>query len=216
MALGDAYASVPEYRLWKGKFSSDDDLVLEWCLEAVSRVIDQKLNQPFGFNKDVVASTRWYGPGELIAPIATTSGLIVKMSGSYSSIDWASIDALTSTDYELLPRNPQAGWPYTDINIYSLMNRYYGNPVTSPVAINPDTYRSPEYRVQITAIHGWPEVPKAIKWATVELTAMLGGESVWSTNRIQELDQTIEASPQARSLLKDLMRVYSPMPIGIA
>lgn len=51
-------------------------------------------------------------------------------------------------------------------------------------------------------------VQEAIKWATIELVAMLLNASVFSTDRIQDIDQQVGASPQARSILNGLMTNY--------
>lgn len=210
MANGDSYCSVPEYRLAKGLQSGNDDLALEWQLAAVSRLLDLKLNQPYGFNVDETVTTRIYGARDQIAPIASTVGLIIKAATGAFPLDWPATTALVAdTDYELLPRNPRAGWPYTGINLLT----------TGPSVISPSTYRGSvwgtSYRLQITALHGWPAVPEAIKESTIQLTAILRAESPFATDRIQELDQAVGTSLQARGILKSLYELYNLAPIGV-
>lgn len=208
MAVGDPYATVPQYRAFKR--SERDSLFLEWCLEAVSRVLDLKCSQPGnGFNKDDTVTARVYGPRDQIHPIASTAGLVVKLSSGVA-INWAGITALVlDTGYELLPHNPAPGWPYTGISLLT------SSPVT-PI-IDPVNYRSSDYRLQVTAIHGWPSVPRAIQRACLELTAILEQSSIFLTNRVQEdATSVIEASPQGRAILKSLYEAYNPYPIGVA
>lgn len=208
MANGDSYATVDDYYKVKDKKSQDDAGILEWQLVAVSRLLDLKLNQPYGFNQDAVVTTRVYGPGDQIAPIASVTGLVVKTAATGAAIDWPSIAALVlDTDFELTPLNPRAGWPYTGISFFTS--------VPYDVVINPSTYRGTNYRTQVTAIHGWPGVPEAIKDSTIRLTSILREESVFTTDRVQELDQAVGVSLQARGLLKSLYEVYNPYPVGV-
>ena len=215
MALADSYATPAEYRNHPdiSKTSLADDVILGWCLEAISRVIDAKTNQPYGFNKDDSVTTRIYAGDDRFAPIASTTGLVVKASAASAPIDWDDVDAMVlDTDFELLPRNALTGplpKPYTDIKLL-------GWGVTPVSQFQPKTYMPSVYRVRVTAIHGWPSVPQQIKWATIVLTAMLGGESIYTTGRINELDAAVDASPQARALLRDLWRTLNPLPVAVA
>lgn len=209
MAIGDAYATAQKYRALKQGLSAADDILLDLELKAVSRLIDRKTNNPFGYNKDATVTTRVYLKDEETAPIASTAGLIVKATTSALPITWADVTALTlDTDFELLPRNPISGWPYTALQIIGWAS-------VPPSVWTPQTYNPDTYRVQVTAIHGWPAVPDEIMFATVELTALLRAESPYATDRIQELDQVVAASPQARSILKALYAQFNPRPIAI-
>lgn len=216
MAINDPYATPEEYRAFKGANSARDDVALEVQLRAVSRLLDQRLNQPYGFNKDAddAPSVAFYGVRDLPRPIADSTGMIVKTAYTGSAIDWDAATALVlDSDYELTPQSPAPGFPYTGI-------RLYGYGVSSPDIIMIGSYygrsRS-NLRARVEAIHGWPEVPDAIKWATIELTAMIRGEGIYATGRISELGvSTIDASPDARRLLADLSKTFNPFPVGFA
>lgn len=208
MALSDSYASVPQLKAAKAKLLSDDDLALARGLRAIARLIDLKANQPYGFNRDQEVTTRIYAPGDQMAPIAVTTDLVVKASSGWPIV-WADVDALVrDTDFELLPRNPRDGWPHTSI-------RLVGWSSTPPSVFTPQTYMPTDYRVQVTAFHGWPSVPDAIVEANMELLMILRGESPFATDRITELDTVVNASPQARAILRDLYQLYNPWPIGV-
>lgn len=207
-----AYAAPQEYRNHPlvNKSSAEDDYFIGRTLEAVSRMLDRKLNEPYGFHKDTVATTRVYESGQTIVPIASTAGLVVKASGGWPVV-WAEIDPLTiNEDFELLPQSPLPDHPYTGL--------YLGPwPYTEwpPLVLDPTTYRATNYRVQVTAIHGWPAVPAAIKDATIILAATLIGESIYTTGRINELDNVVETSPQARMILKSLYQTYNRYPVAV-
>lgn len=213
MALGDAYATPQDYRthpLINQRQGGDNEATAQ-MLQAVARFLDRKLGQVYGFNKDAAVTTRVYWGGDEIAPIASTAGLIVKATTSWPP-DWASITALVvDEDFELLPLNALTGpesRPYTDI-------RLAGWSMTPPGTFLPKTYYPTEYRVQVTAIHGWPAVPAAIKQANIILASMLAADSLFASGRIQEIDQAIDASPQARALLRDLHQAYSRYPVVV-
>ena len=210
MAIGDSYATPEEYRLFKGANSARDDVVLGIQLNAVSRLLDKRLNQPYGFNRDADGGppVAVYGVRDVPRPIADTTDISVKTAYSGSAIDWADATALVlDSDYGLTPATPAPGFPYSGIELYG-----YG-PQQS--IINIGTYRGrsglSQLRIRVEAIHGWPSVPDAIKWATIELVAMLRADSLFATGRISELGgATVDASPDARRLLRDLTRQFDP------
>jgi len=182
---------------------------LDWRLEAMSRVLDRKLAQPAGFSKDAAVTTRVYtGDGSRCLPlryaIASVTGLVVKRDTDNDG-SFADETALTlNTDFELRPLDADQGpeaRPWTELYIPDWAATYYS------------WYE--RYRVQVVAIHGWPAIPQAIKLATIELTAMVAGDSTFTTNRINELDQAVDASPQARAILRDLWQVYNFYPIAV-
>lgn len=202
---------MPEYRLTKALESGRDDLALERQLAAVSRLLDRKLNQPYGFNVDATVTTRIYGPGDNIAPIASLIGLIVK-AATGTPIDWSSVTALTiNEDFETLPYGALSGPEPAPITALRLV----GWGAQPPSVWTPKTYIPDDFKVQVTALHGWPAVPEAIKEATIQLTAILRAESPFATDRIQELDQAVGTSGQARAILKALYEVYNAMPVAI-
>lgn len=209
--LNAQYAYVPEYRAAKDKTTSDDDLVIERQLKAISRYIDMKLS-PLFFWKDDEVSTRTYQKYDQIAPFYSTTGLVVKASTG-SAINWASVTALTlDTDFELLPINALSGPEpqfFTGINLLS-----WG---MTPVGTwQPKYYVPDDYRYRITALHGSSSVPDAIVEATIELTAILRLESPRATNSINELNQVLSTSRVAQGIIAELLGVYHPTGIVVA
>lgn len=209
MAIGDPYATPEEFRSFKGANSAREDTMLLIQLRAVSRLLDQKLNQPYGFNRDADGSpsVAIYGPRDLPRPIADSTDISVKTAYAGSAIDWDAATALVlDSDYELTPTNPAPGYPWTGISLYG-----YG---PTPDIIQIGSYRGrsqSQIRVRVEALHGWPAVPDAIKWATIELVSILRGEGIFATGRISELGgATIDSSPEARRLMRDLYRQFDP------
>ena len=208
MAIAAAYATVDEYKAVKGlEFDSTHDLVIGRQLLAMSRGLDRKLAQPTGFNKDEAVTNRLYvGSGTrclAVEPIASTVGLVIKVNASHNG-DFSGETAFPNTDYQLRPLNADKGpepQPWTQIYLPDWSTRgYWGE----------------GYGVQVTGIHGWPEVPEAIRLATIELTAMaLRIEGAYATGRIQELDQVENASPQARAQLRGLYERYNRYPVAV-
>jgi hypothetical protein len=217
MAIGDAYASVEDYKAITNKSSTADDLWVGRALLAFSRYIDHKLDRRSGFNKDTVATIRlymprstrptrtdwaesenpWlYGGRSRVLDVQDIGGAITSITIDETKTGAYSL-TLASTDYELLPLNAAVGpepRPYKQIGLLE----WGGHPTWTPGA-----------RVKVTAIHGWPAVPQAIKLATIEMTAILRVESPFAADRIQEFDQVVNASPQARGILNSLMTNYS-------
>ena len=210
MAIGDAYATAAEYRAAVDRTDAADDAIIGRDLTALSRYLDWKLNQRAGFQKDAAVTVRVYeGDGTrrllLRFSIASATGLIVTRDTDADG-DFADETALTSnTDFELRPldadKYPEAR-PWTELYIPSWAPTY-------------GTWYEGE-RVQVTAIHGWPAVPAAIKSGTIWLTSIVRIESPYATQQIQELDQLVQASPQARSILNGLMQSYNHYPVVVA
>lgn len=217
MAIGDAYASVPEYRAWVKDENSSASLVDDTYLIAISRYIDFKLGRKSGFNKDAAATERLYvvpSSGRTPQPGWAESENPWLAGGSKRYLDVEDIVTVTSikldeardgsysttlsaSDYELLPLNANTGpepRPYKQIGMTE-----WGNYPGLPGGM----------RVKVTAIHGWPAVPEAIKVATIQFASILQLKSPLSTNRMNELDQVVESSPQTRAILMGLMTNYS-------
>lgn len=205
MAIGDAYATAAEYRgVIGGTETSADTLILRQ-LKATSRYLERKLGQYF--NKDASVTTRKYradGTGIIeIEPVASTTGLLIAVDDSYDG-DFTDETDLAAADFELWPLNADKGpepRPWTELRATGWGAR---------------SYFDEGFYVQVTAIHGWPAVPDAIAMATIELTAMaLRLEGPYATQVIQEMETVVNASPQARSILKGLYQVYNRYPVGI-
>ena len=217
MAITDAYCSEPEYRAAKKQESSADALINAQYLSAASRYIDFKLDRKSGFNKDATGSetfrvyevragspsrSDWaesenpwkYGGMKRVIDVddlvsVTSITVDENRTGTFST-------TLSTNDYELLPLNAAKGAevkPYTQIGMTS-WGAYtaWGN----------------GWRVKVTGVHGWPAVPEAIKVATIEIAAILQLKSPYATGRIEDYDQVVGTSPQARAILMGLMTNY--------
>ena len=188
MALTDAYATAAEYRGVIDKTDTKDDTEILSDLKAISRYLEGKLGR--FFNKDASAVARIY-----MAPSTTRTLWVTDMSEAPVTVkfdyDGDGVYETATTNYKLLPFNapvepePQ---PYTRI--------YF------------DSHLSKGQMVEITAKYGWPAVPEAIKKATIHLTAILRLETPRATRRIQELGETIEASTDAQSIIRQLTDNY--------
>lgn len=204
MAVTDSYATAQLYRQYRGQQDPGSDDLIDGVLAAVSRYIDRRLGRHF--TKDAAAVAREFWPGVnadldingalFVDDITTSAGLVVKIDtdrdGSY-----ADETALLATDYQLLPANAPDGpepAPYTRI-----ARTPWSTVGTSWLTTSP---------VQIEAVWGWPAVPEAIKLACCELAGIVMHESPLATNQFTALGDRISASPLARTLLNDLMRVY--------
>jgi hypothetical protein len=214
--IADAYATDEEYRTAITQSSGSDSVAIARDLLAVSRYIDHKLDRPSGFNKDAAATARIYMPKSSGRPLRddwAESENPWKYGGLSRVLDVQDIVTLTSieidqgmdgtysqtlvaNDYELLPRNAAVGpevKPYSQIGLTE-----WGS----------QRAWAPRQRVKVTAVHGWPAVPAAIKSATIILTSIIQLKSPFATGRITEMDAVIEASPQARAILQGLMTDY--------
>lgn len=197
MAIGDAYASVEEYRRVVKHSDDEDDAAIQSHLLAVSRYFERELGQFFTRDATVVSRT-YVGDGSRclrVDNISTTTGLVIAIDEDDDG-SFADETALVSTDYELRPLNADQGpevKPWTEVYLPSWSN--YG---AWPRG----------HRVQVTARFGWPAVPRAIWSAVIEMTAIWRGESPRSTGRMSELDETVAMSPLAMSLVRRLREVY--------
>lgn len=213
MAITDSYASFDEYRSAK---QQGEEPAVAPLLAAVSRYIDHKLDRRSGFGKDATATERIYMPkskgvaqdgwAESENPWKYGGMIRVLDIEDLVSVTSITIDegrdntfslTLSASDYELLPRNAATGpepRPHNQIGLTE-----WGSRVGFTVGA----------RVKVTGIHGWPAVPEGIKWACIEFVDILRGTSALATNRINEMDQVVDASPQARAILRDLMTNYN-------
>lgn len=215
MAITDAYFTPQEARAYgKPAERGVDDVVLEAQILGVCRFLDRELGwASTGFNRDSAVTTRVYAPDDEIDPIASLTGLVVRATTASPPITWASVTPLVlDTDFELLPRNAAQGAeprPWTTLRLFGW--------TASPVgAFEPKYYQPSDYRVQVTAIHGWPAVPPAIKWKAIELLDILRGKSIFATEQITDVDTTLRTSIQARGILRGLSQVYSRYPVAVA
>src|SRR5262245_956655 len=183
MSVSDPYATPQDYRDRINRTDEGHDAEIYDQLVAVSRVIDKKLQRfftkdqtvqarpfyPKGWAEgDPEAENPWFATGRSsiarsrylnVDDIATTVGLIIKIDHARSG-SFASETPLAPTDYLLFPLNADKGpepQPWTRILLTS-----WGNELGWP----------PGSLVEVTAIWGWPAIPRAIREATVQITAL--------------------------------------------
>ena len=195
MSLDSAYATAAQYRTVTGATDTAKDADILVDLKAVSRYLEGKLGR--FFNKDTSDVIRVY-----IAPATVPALWIDDLSAAPTSIkiddnlDGTYETTLAATDYELWPLNaakePEAR-PFTRIHLTP-----WG---TRPAFCEGD-------RIQITGKFGWPAVPEAIQRATIHLAAILRIESPRATQRIPELSDVIEASPEAQHIVRQITDQY--------
>lgn len=191
------YATVEQYRDAIDMTDSGKDDQIEADLEAVSRYLDRRLNRTFGVEA--------YDETRLFVPPATSDTLwIDDLSADPDSIRidededgvFTDEDTLAATDYELRPLNAASGAeprPYTHILLTP-----WGDYSAWTKAV----------RVEIVGKWGWPQVPTAIKRATIQFTSIWRLQSPLATRRIPELGDAIEASPTARRMVDQLVDQY--------
>ena len=200
MAIADAYATLAQYRESLSDSSSlGNDAVIERN-KSVSRYLDWKLGyHQSSFNKDSATSVRLYdgndSPDLYVAPIASKTGLVVTVDDDLDgALDHDT--ALAAGEFELRPLNAASGpvpRPWTWLRLPERGSR-----------------RSwpRESLIQVTAKHGWPAVPDGIKDAAITLTAMFRDESIFATMQMQQIDSSVQASPQARAIVRDIYQQY--------
>ncbi|SRR6266508_1770599 len=218
MPVTAAYTDAATYRARLGKTDTAQDTAILEDLTAVSRFIDSAQVCSRFFTQDASAVARIYYPrgyytGDpeaenpwrfvrggrtlYVDDIASSAGLDIKVDdgrdGSFSG------DAsLAATDYQLFPLNADKGpepKPWTSIHL----------PTWSTRAGWPSGCM-----VQVTAIFGWPQIPKAIVVGTINLTGILRLESPRATARTPEgLSAAFAESPEAQKIIEQLVRAYA-------
>jgi hypothetical protein len=162
-ALGKLYATVDVLKSRLGIPSTDtvDEFELHTACFSASREIEQYCERVFYRTQEEIRTFEPFGMYGLRLPefndlvSITTLKTDASGAGAYETT-WA------STDYQLLPLNPTAApeqKPYTRIKA---LNRAF--PITYTQSARCDT-------VQITGVFGWPQVPLAIKQATLVIAA---------------------------------------------
>lgn len=186
-----AYATVEQYRAVTGKTDLEADTQIEEDLLAISRYLDATLRRYFG--QSAVART-------LIVPRTSDTLWTPDLAEAPTSVkadeDEDGVCETAITGFEVHPLNaalePEPR-PYTRIHLPSWASR---------------TLFLEGQRVEVTAIWGWPAVPLAVNRACIHLTAILRLETPRATRRIQELGETVEASPDAMSIVRKLTDAY--------
>jgi hypothetical protein len=218
MAIGDAYATAPEYRTVITKHDGEDDASIDADLLLISRVIERKSGR-VSFNRDAADVTRvfttkpsrsappanWaetenpYRWGnysrELVIPDLSAAPTSIKIDEDRDG-DFADETALAVTDYLLQPEDAPDGpepEPYTSIQIPTWSTKG-GFPANT--------------RVEIIGKWGWPAVPGAIKRACIELTAVLRLESPRATRTVDAVGTVLGMSKLANDILAELLDAY--------
>ena len=162
-SLGKLYATVEMLKSRIGLGSSDtvDDFELHMACFSASREIEQYCQRVFYRTQEEARTFEPFGMYGLRLPefndlvSVTTLKTDGSGDGTYETT-WA------STDYQLLPLNPTAApeqKPYTRVKALTR---------TFPLTYSPSARRD---TVQITGVYGWPQVPLAVKQATLVLAA---------------------------------------------
>ena len=202
------YATSDEYRIQAGKTDTGADAQVLQDLEAVSTYLNQVLGwNTTGFGRDDGDATR-------VVTIPKTSRDLAIITAPLSAVP-TSIKVDTDDDGDFSDETVLASKEY---RLYTSYRDLFSNsqlwPVQWPALFVRLTGRGalgewPGGRdVEIVGKFGWPAVPQAIKSATIELTRLWRLESPRATSRISELEGTIQASPQAQSLINRLTQSY--------
>ncbi len=193
------YATAEEYRN-QLKMTEDEgrDSEIEQDLTAISKHIDKRTGR--FFTKDAEPVTRIYEAAQgrkiYVDDIAEAPTEIVINFGGISDL------TLEPGDYDLWPYNADKGpeprpWIRIDLSRRGSLPLFHLGDMVS-----------------VTAKFGWPEVPEAIKIATIQITALLRLETPRATRRIPELGDAIETSMDAQRLIKQLVDPYKREGIG--
>ena len=160
MTIGDAYATVAEFKGYAEHFSDtvDDTQITEVLLQA-SRAVENHCQRQF--NKATSATAKVYYPDSYCVAVVddfyTTSGLVIATDqgndGTYE-VTWA------ATDYQLEPLNGvvdgETGWP--SYRVRAVGNQRF-----------PCVYADQRAPLQVTAQWGWNAVPTNVKVACIYL-----------------------------------------------
>lgn len=202
MPVTDSYMPPADYRAHYGKLDGSKDAQIEVVLEATSRYMDWRLNR--FFTKDDAAVARVLTPG-LDALLGYNGEMFTPDIVSVTSIkvdedrdgSFADETAFALGDYQLRPVNAPYGpepRPYTQILLPYWSTKSEWNE---------------GYPVEITAVWGWPDVPKAIALACGRLANIWFGEGAWATRRINDLGEVMSLSKKASDILDELMTPYA-------
>ncbi len=207
--IGTAYATAAEYLAATRRASSDDNAQIGIDLGNVSTHVERALGYAqVGFNRDAVATTRimrvpewvddrllWLDVPLAIAP--TSVKIDTDNDGDFTDETTLSLTEFTG-DVIFLPMGYADGvaQPITGIELTSQATAPRGNRWIS------------RDLVQIVGIHGWPAVPGPIKSATIALTSILRLETLRATGQITNVDNVLNASPEAQRIVRDLMATY--------
>ena len=165
MALGDAYATLDEFKSYARVTDTVDDTEIQRVINSASRAVERFCGRQF--NKVTEASARQFDATTRhtawVDDFHTTEGLVIKIdtgdNGTYET-------TVSSSDYVLRPLNGRSvegieGWPFHRIELDG-SGRYFPVPAKRP-------------QLEITAQWGWSAVPDPVKHATLIKSAQVFG-----------------------------------------
>lgn len=209
MAIGTPYATALEYRAAIDKTDGGDDAAILVDLETVSNFFNRRTKRSrAGFNVDAGDVTRIYEVGDrgAVPPggidIVTIDDLVsvtsIKLDvGQVGNFTDASTVTAASTDYEFLPLDRSQGPEVRPADSIRF------TPWGTIGALNAGV------RIEVVGKFGWPDVPAAVKSATIQLCSILRLEGPRASQQIPEdLEGAIQFSPSAKGLVWDLVRTY--------
>lgn len=175
--MAEPYATLDDLKRMRSIADAADDELLTLALSTASRRIDDRCGRRFGLS---APSPRVYGAAGRVTP---DGRLLVDDIGS---LDGLLVETGWGTSWSPAagwdpgpPSAPGDGWPYTE-----LVGHWAG-------------------RVRVTARWGWPEVPEAIRMATLLLASRLflrknSPEGVlqsaeWGSIRVSRWDPDVDA-----------------------
>ena len=204
MAITNGYCSTAELGEVLGVPTDDldDDARFEAAIETASRQIEEWVGRRFWI--DTTATVRVYAPIDAydldIADVGDVTGMVVKLDTS----DDGTFDTTLArdTDYILEPLNAEYTTPARPWNRISMLDTW----------VFPTSHRRPS--VQVTALHGWPAIPPAVKQACL-IQAKLVWKSTSGTYAGFQLAadvgivmRTPALDPVAQGLLSDFRAVW--------
>lgn len=216
MSLNESYANAGEYRARISGTDASKDGLYEFALNAVSRYLDEILGwRATGFAKDASAVARVFdaphgafqrvygydsfgNPAGLDTRILHLDALSAAPTAVKFDLDHDGTYEVTlaATDYRVLPRNAArypTPRPYTAIEL----------------APGGDYARwTPNTLIEVTGVWGWPEIPQAIREATIELTAILLLQSPRATSQINEAGTVLGTSQEAQGIIRSIPAAY--------
>lgn len=196
MPVTDAYATAATYRSLVDKSTTTEDGEINDDLLAISRYIDLELGRFFTKDAAPVARDFWPRVESLELMVDDMAAAPTVVASDDTDDGTPETTWTVTTDYVVHPANAALGpeaKPYTKILIPSYSSkRFYAGRL-----------------VRVTAVWGWPAVPKAIERATCHLTAILRLETSRAESTVSELGAVLSASPQARSIIDKLKDAYS-------
>lgn len=157
MAITNGYATLDEFKSWIGLAQSDvlDDLEIERAIEAASRAVDQFCDRQF-----------WSTPGTRVFDARDPWTLLIDDA---TAIDEVATDDNADGVYETVWA--AGDWQALPVN--------QAGPETQPYRRLRALRRTwpPRQRraglIRVTATWGWPEVPQAVRQATLIMAARL-------------------------------------------